>query len=136
MKRLEIAFAIVILLGTAACSPRNNAKNGKSPCRTSVVVIDPGNGVPLLGEPPRLVCEAGQDLDITFHDDDGDKSHKFEIPMIQCKVDPTKKYNPVKDFVGNSSDDINGGGTGHLKKVPQMLSTDEISKLKCSADLA
>jgi len=100
-----------------------------------MVIVDSGSG-PLIGNPPRLKCMWDEMLDITLRNDDGDNTkHKFEVTTIYCKADPTKQYNPVRYFVGNPSDDIDGGGgEGHFKQAPQMLSKAEIQKLQCTLD--
>jgi hypothetical protein len=135
MKRSAVASALAVAVSACGSQQAPPSVKGRKPCSISMVVVDSGPG-PLIGNPPRLKCVPGEQLDITLDNEDGEsKKHKFEIVEIHCVADQSKTYNPVKDFVGNSSDDIDGGGrTGHFKKAPQMLSMAEIKMLQCTQD--
>jgi hypothetical protein len=118
----------------AACSTIRPASAG---CRASIELRRGGAG-PEIGDPTKLVCAPGEQLNVSFvNHDNGNRP--FEITIVGCESDKNSGKNPVADFVGRPINVLSGqarklaGGWWIFSWTPTMRSIDEIKALACSS---
>jgi hypothetical protein len=133
MRRFTAGVALAVVAATAACTKVRPASAG---CTTSIELRKVGNGIE-IGEPPKLVCAPGEQLNVSFNNQDNG-NHKFEIALASCKNAKNGGRNPVDDFVGKPIDVPPGqskklsGGWWIFSWTPTMRSSDDIKALACS----
>jgi hypothetical protein len=132
MRRFVVGCAIVVLVGSVACSS-SEKKVALGMCKTDIHLNVDNNGDLEIANPDKLTCAAEQPIDITFYNHDLKEPHVFQISEIGCKGVSPKKNNPTGGMLGKPTV-VFPGMSKPFDGTPKMLKQDEIKAAACAGN--